>query len=189
MMLSTSQKPFNTHTQAKLVAVYFAIVMILSLTNCTVSNKVTGIDTGNVSPEINAKNYDNQDLSLSALKGSYVLIEFWESGNTAARNNHFEMERLYQKYWNSAFERGEGFCIYSLSLDTDKTKWANAINQDNISWPCQVLDTKSWNAEAALNYNVGFLPQYILIDGNGIIVKKNILIKDLEDILRENLDS
>ncbi len=188
-MQSTLRKPFNTRTNVFKISICFAIVSILSFTSCSITNRVIGTATGDVSPEIIAKSSDGTDISLSGLKGSYVLIEFWESGNSAARANHFEMQRLYQKYKSAEFEKGNGFCIYSLSLDTDKSKWANAIAQDKITWPCQALDTRSWNASAAINYQVGFLPQYFLIDGNGVIVKKNILIKDLDSIIKENLDN
>ena len=189
MMQSTPRKPFKPHTQIIKLTFFFAIIILLSFTRCSVTNKVTGTATGNISPEIVALGTEGMSIALSELKGSYVLIEFWESGNSAARSNHFEMQRLYQKYRGSEFENGNGFCIYSLSPDTDKSKWADAIKQDNITWPCQALDTKAWNAPAAIKYNVGFLPQYFLIDGNGVIVKKNILIKDLENIIKENLGS
>lgn len=188
-MQSTPRKPFNTHANIFKFSFCLAIVTILAFTSCSVTNRVTGTATGDISPEIIAKSSEGTDITLSGLKGSYVLIEFWESGNSAARANHFEMQRLYQKYKSAEFAKGNGFCIYSLSLDTDKSKWANAIAQDKITWPCQALDTKSWNASAALNYEVGFLPQYFLIDGHGVIVKKNILIKDLEGIIKENLDN
>ena len=142
-MQSTPRKPFNTRTNIFKFALSFAIVMILSFSSCSLTNKVTVTATGDISPEIIAKSAEGSDILLSELKGSYVLIEFWESGNSAARSNHFEMQRMYQKYKSAEFENGNGFCIYSLSLDTDVSKWTNAIKQDKITWPCNALVSKA----------------------------------------------
>ncbi|MBK9504080.1 MAG: hypothetical protein IPO03_01605 [Bacteroidetes bacterium] len=46
-----------------------------------------------------------------------------------------------------------------MSLDTDKQKWLDALAADNVSWPCQTIDTKSWNAKSAIDFEVNFLPK------------------------------
>ncbi len=121
-MQSTPRKPFNTHTNFFTITISFAMLVMILFTNCSTAHKTTGTSTGNISPDIISQSHEGKEISLSELKGSYFLIEFWESGNSAARSNHFEMQRLYQKYKSAEFEKGNGFCIYSLSFDTDRSK-------------------------------------------------------------------
>ena len=147
-----------------------------------------GVATGNATPDIITESKNGDWLQLHALKGSYVLVEFWESGNSEARKNHFEMDRLYKKYKNAEFKDGKNFCVYSVSLDTDKQKWLDALAADNVSWPCQTIDSKSWNAKSAIDFEVNFLPKYYLVNGDGQIVNRNILIDDLEDIIKAELN-
>jgi len=127
-------------------------------------------------------------LTLRSLRGKYVLIEFWESGNSQSRKNHFELGRMYQKYRDGNFEDGNGFTIYSISIDSDKTKWLSAIREDIMVWPMQVIDTNSWNSKPLLDYTVASLPKYYLLNGEGIILQHNIIISDLEKILIKYLE-
>ena len=60
-----------------------------------------------------------------------------------------------------------------MSLDKDKAKWLEAINKDGLSW-LHVSDLKGWKNEVAKLYDVGFVPQNILIDPQGIIIAKNM---------------
>lgn len=171
-----------------ILIVILASFVIIGCSGTPSISAFSGIAMGSASPEISTPNANNQMLKLSALKGSYVLVEFWESNNLESRTNHFEMERLYNRYKDENFKNGKKYCVYSVSLDTDKDKWLAAIAADNISWDCQTIDTRGWNAEAALDFGINYFPKYFLIDGDGVVIKKNILISDLEQILESNLN-
>jgi hypothetical protein len=189
MIKFSAQHSIKLHTL--FTSIFIVILTSIVLIGCSGTPSASGVSAmamGSASPEINTPNANNQMLKLSALKGSYVLIEFWESNNLESRTNHFEMERLYNKYKDENFKNGKKYCVYSVSLDTDKDKWMAAIAADNITWDCQTIDTKGWNATAALDFGINYLPKYYLIDGDGVVVKKNILIKDLEQILDSNLN-
>jgi hypothetical protein len=183
---------FLSLKKQKSIQLLLAGFVVLSLiaygcSGTAASSKVVGVAAGNSSPDILTNDKNGKTLQLSALKGSYVLVEFWESGNMDARRNHYEINRLYQKYQDAQFKDGKNFCIYSVSLDTNKDKWLEAMAQDNVSWPCQTIDTKGWNAKSAIDFGVSFLPKYYLINGDGVIIKRNILIQDLESIIKAEL--
>ncbi len=181
---------FSIKLHTYFIIAVVAIASTTSFTGCSGSEATTlvsGLATGTTSPEIITQDVNNQWVHLSALKGSYVLVEFWESGNADARRNHYEMERLYKRFQHEEFKNGKNYCIYSVSLDTDKDKWLAAVAADNVSWTCQTIDTKAWNAQAALDFGINYLPKYYLLDGDGVVVKKNILIGELETILQDNL--
>jgi len=188
--MQESSPRFSTKLHTFFIVAIFAITSITTFTGCSGSEATTltsGLATGTSSPEIITQDANNRWLQLSALKGTYVLVEFWESGNADARRNHIEMERLYKKYQHEDFKNGKNYSVYSVSLDTDKNKWLAAVTADNVSWNCQTIDTKSWNAQAALDFGINYLPKYYLLDGDGVVIKKNILIGELESILNEHL--
>ncbi|MBK7566262.1 MAG: TlpA family protein disulfide reductase [Bacteroidetes bacterium] len=168
--------------------IFAGILCALVLGACTVQKAVSGIRTGNIAPEISATDPGGNIINLSSQRGKYVLIEFWEAGNSQARKNHFEMGRMYQKYRDENFKDGTGFTIYSISIDSDKAKWLSAIKEDIMVWPSQVIDTDGWNAKPLLDYAVASLPKYYLLNGEGIILQHNIIISDLETILKSYIE-
>ncbi|MGL4597288.1 MAG: peroxiredoxin family protein, partial [Bacteroidia bacterium] len=79
-------------------------------------------------------------------------------------------------YKDSAFVNGTGFTIYSVSLDrpNGKDAWKAAIKKDGLIWPYHVSDLQWWQNAAAQRYQVASIPTNVLIDGNGVIVAKNL---------------
>ena len=51
-----------------------------------------------------------------------------------------------------------------------------------IAWT-QVSDLKFWNSTAAQSYDVQALPFNVLIDGDGIIVAKNLHGEELKQVI------
>lgn len=162
-----------------------AAIVCLCLYSCATSQKIVGNKTGDLAPDISAGDTNGEIIKLSSLRGKVVLLEFWDSQNTLSRKNHDEIERLYEKYRNTNFQNGNGLDVFSFSIDAQKDKWVSAIREDKTTWSYHACDFKSWNSKAALDYQLATTPKYYLIDGNGIIIKRNILIPDLENILTE----
>jgi len=145
----------------------------------TISAQSTGLEPGNKSPEIKLPNSKGDTVSLSSLKGKLVLIDFWGTWCAPCVAEQAELAKLYNKYKLSNFTNGKGFEIYGVSLDAKKSNWENFINTNKISW-IQVSDLKFWRSPVAKTYNIQALPFNILMDGNGIILAKNLHGIDLE---------
>jgi len=145
---------------------------------------VTGINVGNKAPEINLANPQGALTSLNSLKGHIVLIDFWASWCAPCVQEQPMLLSLYRKYRNVNFKNGNGFEIFSISLDNKKEKWVATINKMKLNW-AQVSDLKFWNSAAAKIYGIEELPYNVLIDGNGIIIAKNLHGNELEGTLRK----
>jgi hypothetical protein len=93
--------------------------------------------------------------------------------------------KTYAQYKTAKFKNAKGFDIYSVSLDKTKEPWMAAIAKDKLVWENHVSDLKGWYSSAAATYGVSFIPQNFLIDGNGIIVGKNLRGEELDNALEK----
>ena len=82
-----------------------------------------------------------------------------------------------------SFINGEGFEIFGVSLDKDKSAWMEAIRADNLIWEYHVSDLKGTASEPGAIYHIMAIPANLLIDGDGIILAKNLRGEMLADKL------
>ncbi|HEY3373166.1 MAG TPA: TlpA disulfide reductase family protein [Prolixibacteraceae bacterium] len=154
----------------------------------TLSAQSTGLEIGNKAPEIKLPTTKGDTVALSSLKGKLVLIDFWGTWCSPCVEEQSELAKLYRKFKQAAFTNGKGFEIYGVSLDVKKSNWENFITTNKINW-IQVSDLKFWRSPVAKIYNIQGLPFNILIDGDGIIVAKNLhgihLEKGIDRFLKE----
>ena len=142
--------------------------------NIVTGDSVVGLNIGNKAPELIFNNPDGNPVKLSSLKGKMVLIDFWASWCPPCRRENPNLVRAYEQFNKKDFKSGKGFTVYSVSLDKNKRSWESAIQSDGLVWEYHVSDLKYWNSEGAALYHVRAIPSNFLIDGNGIIVAKNL---------------
>jgi thiol-disulfide isomerase/thioredoxin len=145
---------------------------------------VEGVNLGNKAPEINLPSPSGTSIALSSLKGKLVLIDFWASWCGPCRAENPAVVKAYNKFHTQNFKDSKGFEIYSVSLDQNEAAWKNAIEKDNLIWPYHVSDLLGWNNSAAKRYGINGIPYNFLIDGNGIIIAKNLRGEALEQALQ-----
>jgi len=136
------------------------------------------LQEGAVAPNISLPGYKGDTLSLSDLRGNYVLLSFWASWSKPSREQHRALRQAYYRY------RKKGFDIYQVSLDQSKDPWVDAIRLDNIYWN-QVSDLKYWNSLVVPLYNLKELPVNYLLDPEGRIIAKNLYGDELSVKLAE----
>ncbi|WP_299671864.1 TlpA disulfide reductase family protein [uncultured Polaribacter sp.] len=138
---------------------------------------------GAVSPDFTLTSLNGEEITLSQVKGKYLLIDFWASWCKPCRSSFPHLKELYGKYKNKGFE------IIAIGTNDEKAKWENAIEEDNTPW-IHLFDEpkiKKLNeyGEVAKLYGVPFLPTTFLLDKNRIILGRQLRDNDLDNKLKE----
>ena len=146
-----------------------------------------GLNLGNKAPEIVMNSPTGKSIALSSLQGKLVLIDFWASWCGPCRGENPAVVAAYNKYHALNFKNGNGFDIYSVSLDQNQAAWVKAIEKDKLTWPSHVCDFFYWQSPVAQQYQIQGIPYNLLINKDGIIIAKNLRGDILEKTLEQQL--
>lgn len=144
------------------------------------AKRLAHLNPGRPAPEIALNDPEGKEVKLSDLRGKYVLIDFWASWCGPCRRENPNVVKLYDRYRNKNFE------ILSVSLDSNKDRWVQAIEKDGLDW-YHVSDLAKWNSVAARDYGVSSIPFTVLVDPDGNIIQTKLRGKSLEQKLEEIL--
>lgn len=141
-------------------------------------NSMKKLAVGQPAPEISLPNPEGQVVTLSSMKGKYVLVDFWAKWCGPCRAENPNVVKAFNKY------KDKGFTVFGVSLDRSKEDWMKAIKDDGLTWT-HVSDLKYWQSEAAKTYNVTGIPFSLLLDPKGVIIAKNLRGAALDSKLAE----
>jgi len=141
-------------------------------------NAVNITRIGALAPVFSQNDVNGKSISLADLKGKTVLVEFWASWCGPCRAENPNLVKQYERY------KSKGFEILSVSLDSEKALWVQAIKQDGLNW-LHVSDLKGWNNEVGRLYGVRAVPASILVGPDGKIIGNNLRGESLNNKLAE----
>lgn len=130
------------------------------------------------SPDLNLPNLDGENIKLSSLQGKIVILQFWASSVEEARASNRQLAKLYEKY------KKDGLEIYSVSFDTSKLLWENAMLKDKVTWK-SVCDLQGQYSVAARLYNVSKIPSNYIIGRDGSLIGKDLFGTRLDNKIAE----
>ena len=123
---------------------------------------------GAVAPDFTLNDPEGNPVTLSSLRGQYVIVDFWASWCKPCRAGVPDMKKLYAKYHPKGLE------IIGVSDDSDHDAWKKAIEQDQTPWIHVVDEFPVENKPARVGslWGVHYIPSYFLLDKEGKIIGK-----------------
>ena len=123
---------------------------------------------GMVAPDFTLNDPEGNPVTLSSLRGQYVLVDFWASWCKPCRQGIPGLKELYAKYHDKGFE------ILGVSDDTKEEAWKKALAEENMPWihVCDEFPEKYKPSRVGTLYGVHYIPCYFLLDKEGRIIGK-----------------
>lgn len=142
------------------------------------------IKEGVEAPDISLDDPEGKVITLSSLKGNFVLLDFWASWCRPCRAENPHLVEVFKRYRNKPFK------IYSVSLDQSKGAWEKAIQKDQLDMPgwFHVSDLKQWNSSVVPQYQIEGIPFTLLLDKEGKIIATGLRGEELDRKLNEVLN-
>jgi thiol-disulfide isomerase/thioredoxin len=109
-------------------------------------------------PDFRATTVTGETLSLSAVKGKVVLLDFWATWCLPCRVGLPDLKRLQEKY-------KDRLVVLSISVDDSEEDWRGFVSSNGMTWP-QFRDTDG-SLRALFESKV--CPTYLLIDRTGVL--------------------
>lgn len=168
-VMTSMSKRFNDHPMVqKVVKEYFGYMQ----------QQKSALKLGQPAPDFTLPDPDGKMISLSSMKGKYVLVDFWAAWCGPCRQENPNVVAAYKQYSN------KNFTILGVSLDKAKEPWLKAIKDDQLTWT-HVSDLKYWESIVVPMYNIQGIPFNVLLDPQGNIVATNLRGSALQAKLSE----
>ena len=153
----------------------FVVLLISSLTSFVEKDKPTGgLNVGDVAPDFTIESTSDvqHNFDLTDLKGKYVLLSFWASYDAQSRMQNASLS-------NALRSTSQDVKMVSISFDEYRSVFEETIRKDQIVTPTCFVETKGEDSGLFKKYRLNRGFTNYLLDGNGVIIAKNISAAEL----------
>lgn len=134
------------------------------------------LSVGQTAPDFFGFTPEEESISLYDVKGKIKLLNFWASWCNSCLQKSSYLTQIYEEFHDRGLE------IVSFSVDMDKGRWLNALEQYQFPW-IQLIDIENRGKASDLYVITSILRMLLLDEDNKIIGR------DLQDeVLRGELE-
>ena len=116
---------------------------------------------GAEAPDFTLNDINGKPLTLSSLRGKYVILDFWGSWCGWCIKGIPQMKEYYQKYAGK-------FEILGIDCNDPEEKWKAAVEKYELPW-LHVYNTR--DSKVLEHYQIEGFPTKIIVGPDGKIVK------------------
>jgi peroxiredoxin len=117
---------------------------------------------GMMAPEFTLNNVDGKPVSLSSLRGKYVVLDFWGTWCGWCIKGIPEMKEMYAKY-------SQRLEVVGIACGDSEETWKKFVTEKTLPW-ANLLNGKG-DADVSSLYAVKGYPTKIILDPEGRILK------------------
>ena len=143
------------------------------------SRKVVAV--GSLAPDFTLQTPEGNKLSLTDLRGKYVLLDFWASWCKPCIAEAPNVKNVYKRFHNKGFE------VLGVSLDNKRELWTDAIAKHRLDW-LHVSSLEGWKCPVAKLYSVTGIPATFLLDPEGKIIASKLRGEELMEMVEKLLN-
>ncbi|MGN1264173.1 MAG: TlpA family protein disulfide reductase [Prevotella sp.] len=126
---------------------------------------------------------DYNGTSLRALRGRYVVLDFWASWCPDCRKDISEMRSMSSDF------ASDKVTFVGISFDKDEAVWRKCVADSSLTW-MQHSELKPWKeTRISQDYHIKWIPSMYLIDPDGKVMLATVetekLRKALESVARK----
>ncbi len=122
---------------------------------------------GMPAPGFEAKDIHGGAISLAALRGKVVLLDFWATWCGPCIGELPSLIALHERF------EGPDFALVGISLDEDGIALVDFLEEEDMPWP-QVCDLGGFEGEVPRLYNVRGIPHTVLVGPDGRILARDL---------------
>ena len=138
-------------------------------------HKALRLSPGQPAPDFTLSDLDGQPVSLSQFKEKAIFLDFWASWCGPCINNLAFLRQI------KAQMADQQVVFLNISLDESDSAWRKAVAEHGIKGVH--VRAHGWGSEVAKSYNVTSLPEYYLVDAQGLIVERLSTVHDTDEIV------
>lgn len=138
------------------------------------TNNPTVLNPGSRAPMFSLPGLDGKKVSLSDFEGKRLLVFFFSPWSPASREQMMILHELNDQMPNDT-------ALLVIALQESVSKIETFMKRGSYEFPILIDE----DGKLANDYKVTFLPQYFLIDKNGVIQDSRIGVVSLEQALEQ----
>ena len=162
----------------------FSKIIVLFFLSLNLASQNTALNVGDPGMPLILNNHQGIQQSINfPYLNKVVLIHFWASSVSKSKPFLPRLVDLYERYSTTAYRNAEGFEVFSVAVQSDKTAWMEDIATNKLEGINNLIAARGYNDLSIRGYKISQLPVTMLIDEKGLIIMINPTMIQIEDIL------